>query len=89
MRDLLLKKCKGGSVVLLHDSGETLGAVPEAPKYMLIALDDVLAKLKSQGMKFVRVDELMEMDRQERAAKESLGKRIMVKTFLLVRQFVA
>lgn len=82
MRDLLLKKCKGGSVVLLHDSGETLGAVPEAPKYMLIALDDVLAKLKSQGMKFVRVDELMEMDRQERAAKESLGKRIMVKTFL-------
>src|SRR5690606_24292662 len=81
MRDKLLAQCKGGAVVLLHDSGETLGAVPEAPGYMLKALDEVLNQLKPQGMQFVRVDELMELD--ERNNKIPLAKRIFAKTFLL------
>jgi len=82
MRKRLLNECKGGSVVLLHDSGETLGAIPEAPRYMLKALDETLAKLKPQGMQFVRVDELMGMDEKARATRESLGKRFVVKLFL-------
>lgn len=81
MRDKLMAQCKGGAVVLLHDSGETLGAVPEAPGYMLKALDEVLNQLKPQGMQFVRVDELMELD--ERNNKIPLAKRIFAKTFLL------
>ena len=48
---------------------------------MLKALDEVLNQLKPQGMQFVRVDELMELD--ERNNKIPLAKRIFAKTFLL------
>jgi len=88
MRNRLLKECKGGSVVLLHDSGETPGAIPEAPRYMLKALDETLARLKPQGMRFVRVDELMAMDEQAKSNRESLGKQIIVKLFLWYDQLV-
>jgi len=88
MRTKLLKECKGGSVVLLHDSGESFGAVPVAPRYMLQALEETLDKWKPQGMKFARVDELMAMDEQVRANHEPLGKRIIVKLFLWYDQLV-
>lgn len=88
MRDQLLRECKGGSVVLLHDSGETLGAQPEAPKYMLQALDEVLTRLKPQGMRFVRVDELMKMEQRTGNRRVSLFKRAFARAFLLYDKLV-
>lgn len=88
MRDQLLTQCRGGSIVLLHDSGETFGAIPEAPRYMLRALDETLAVLKPQGMRFARIDELLALDEKDQPVRESLGKRIIVKLFLGYDQLV-
>lgn len=82
MRDKLLRECQGGSVVLLHDSGETLGAIPEAPKYMLQALDEVLTDLRAQGLQFVRVDELMKMEKEDIDKRPGRFRTIIAKIFL-------
>ena len=86
MRDKLLAQCQGGDVILLHDSGETLGAVPEAPSYMLQALEEVLSQWKQQGMQFVRVDELMKQD--IRSHNIPLAKRMLAKAFLFYDKLV-
>ena len=88
MRDRLLRESSGGSVILLHDSGETLGAVPEAPIYMLQALDEVLTQLRPQGMQFVRVDDLMMMEQKQTSKRLSLAKRMLVRGFLLYDKLV-
>ncbi|NRG00132.1 polysaccharide deacetylase family protein [Paenibacillus dendritiformis] len=54
----LLRNIKPGSIVLLHDSGDTAGADEDAPRQMLKSLREVLAKLRLQGYRCVRVDEL-------------------------------
>jgi peptidoglycan/xylan/chitin deacetylase (PgdA/CDA1 family) len=55
----LLSKVKHGDVIVLHDSGQTLGADQDAPVYMLQALRDVLKEASHQGYEFLRVDELI------------------------------
>ncbi len=54
----LIKKIKPGSVVLLHDSGDTIGADEAAPQQMLEGLQDVLKELRLKGYQCVRADEL-------------------------------
>lgn len=54
----LMRNIKPGSIVLLHDSGDTAGADEAAPQHMLKSLREVLAKLRLQGYQCVRVDEL-------------------------------
>lgn len=54
----LLRNIKPGSIVLLHDSGETAGADEAAPQQMLKSLPDVLVELHTKGYQCVRVDEL-------------------------------
>jgi peptidoglycan/xylan/chitin deacetylase (PgdA/CDA1 family) len=56
---ILTERVTDGSVVLLHDSGETIGADSDAPAHMLKALDEALVELHGKGLKFVRVDEMM------------------------------
>ncbi|WP_442603966.1 polysaccharide deacetylase family protein [Paenibacillus sp. KN14-4R] len=58
MKSTLLGGITDGSVVLLHDSGETMGADKHAPYFMLQALDEVLNQLKTRNLKFVRLDEM-------------------------------
>jgi peptidoglycan/xylan/chitin deacetylase (PgdA/CDA1 family) len=53
----LLAKIKNGDVIVLHDSGQTFGAVKNAPEYMLQALSDFLEETSRQGYEFLRVDE--------------------------------
>lgn len=55
----LLRKARAGAVVLLHDSGETLGADREAPAEMLKALDAAIAAWQRRGIAFARVDEMI------------------------------
>lgn len=60
LKHRLVTGIQEGSVVLLHDSGETFGADSDAPGYMLDALDEVLAHLTERGLAPVRVDELLQ-----------------------------
>jgi peptidoglycan/xylan/chitin deacetylase (PgdA/CDA1 family) len=68
----LLGKVGGGDIVLLHDSGETYGADSDAPEYMLQALPPLIEKLSRQGIRCVRVDEMLPGDpvRRERGKGE-------------------
>ena len=58
----LIKRIRGGSIVLLHDCGETLGAKPGSPAYMVAALAETLEKLKPRGYRYVTVSEMMKLD---------------------------
>jgi len=57
LRAKLLARLKNGDVLVLHDSGQTLGAERDAPVYMLEALEDVLEESRQRGYTFLRVDE--------------------------------
>ena len=70
----LLDEVQDGSVVLLHDSGETLGADDDAPTYMLEALTDVIGQYKALGYSFVRVDGL--------TPAPSAARRMLVKLWM-------
>jgi peptidoglycan/xylan/chitin deacetylase (PgdA/CDA1 family) len=58
MQAILLGGITDGSVVLLHDSGETVGADRHAPYFMLQALEEVLNQLQTRNLQFVRLDEM-------------------------------
>lgn len=58
MKKVLLTKITDGSVILLHDSGDTLGADRHAPFFMLRALKEVLHQLQGRNLQFVRLDEM-------------------------------
>ncbi|MCE3201730.1 polysaccharide deacetylase family protein [Paenibacillus sonchi] len=58
LRSTLLNRIRDGSIIVLHDSGDTLGADGNAPHYMLQALEEVLNQLKTRNLKCVRVDEM-------------------------------
>lgn len=62
LKRILMNNIKPGSIILLHDSGETLGADNDAPEYMLKALQDVLQEIKTLGYECVRADQLLEAD---------------------------
>ncbi|OAB44723.1 polysaccharide deacetylase family protein [Paenibacillus glacialis] len=57
--DRLLRKIKPGSIVLLHDSGDTTGADEDAPRQMLEGLRIVLQELKPKQYSYVRTDTLL------------------------------
>lgn len=59
LKDKLLKNIKPGSIVLLHDSGDTLGADEHAPKHMLEGLQEVIQEIHRQGYQCFRTDELL------------------------------
>ncbi|MEK5173932.1 polysaccharide deacetylase family protein [Heyndrickxia sp. FSL W8-0496] len=55
----LLANIKGGDVILLHDSGDTLGAELDAPMNTINALKDILIQLRAKELICVRLDELL------------------------------
>ncbi|WP_409344104.1 polysaccharide deacetylase family protein [Paenibacillus sp. MBLB4367] len=72
LRNKLLDRMKDGSVVLLHDSGDTFGADADAPYFMLQALDDVLAEAANRGLSCVRIDEMFEERDNKFATRRSV-----------------
>jgi peptidoglycan/xylan/chitin deacetylase (PgdA/CDA1 family) len=65
LRHRLLRKIKPGSIVLLHDCGETLGADEDAPQQMLEGLQDVLEEVRLKGYKCLRIDEMTDKEREK------------------------
>ncbi|MCP3738436.1 polysaccharide deacetylase family protein [Rossellomorea sp. BNER] len=57
---------EGGSIFLLHDSGVTLGADQEAPKYMIKKLEKFLEESRRNGIKFISLNELYQFDKKTR-----------------------
>ncbi|WP_256212943.1 polysaccharide deacetylase family protein [Bacillus sp. OV322] len=48
-----------GTIILLHDNGDTKGADPEAPAVMLKALNQSIPLLKQQGLRFLPLNSLI------------------------------
>jgi peptidoglycan/xylan/chitin deacetylase (PgdA/CDA1 family) len=72
----LMGRVGGGDIVLLHDSGETYGADSDAPEYTLRALPPLIEKLSRQGIRCVRVDEMLDgAVRYARGKGEDQGQR--------------
>jgi peptidoglycan/xylan/chitin deacetylase (PgdA/CDA1 family) len=85
LKSKLLRKITDGSVILLHDSGETFGADHDAPFHMLEALDQVLADLKLRGFQGVRIDEMMHYEERRTPAHLILSrpKQMLVYSWML------
>lgn len=74
----LITQLSTGSVIVLHDSGETFGADEDAPVHMLEALDEFLIETTHRGFTFVRVDEFPAEEKKKAGAELSLGKRCLI-----------
>jgi peptidoglycan/xylan/chitin deacetylase (PgdA/CDA1 family) len=85
LKDKLLRKITDGSIILLHDSGETFGADHDAPFYMLEALDQVLENMKQRGYHCVRIDEMIHYQDRKTATPMilSLPKQLLVFSWML------
>ncbi len=59
LKDALIKKIKPGSIIVLHDSGDTPWADEEAPLNMITGLEEVLKEMDKKGLKCLRIDELL------------------------------
>ncbi|WP_081757029.1 polysaccharide deacetylase family protein [Gorillibacterium massiliense] len=83
LKQRLTAEVTDGSIILLHDSGQTLGADQDAPSYMLQALSEVLEEFKQKQLSFVRVDEMMNRSRKEADSRGNIFKRGLVTVFML------
>ncbi|MGF7045962.1 peptidoglycan/xylan/chitin deacetylase (PgdA/CDA1 family) [Paenibacillus sp. DS2015] len=79
----MLNKLKPGEVMLLHDCGSTLGANPNAPEQMLIALERVLQEAQLRDLHSIRIDEMILAKENATETKLSRGKLAIVKLWLL------
>ncbi|MBO2943365.1 polysaccharide deacetylase family protein [Paenibacillus sp. F411] len=77
------RKLRAGEVMLLHDCGNTMGADVQAPEQMLLALDRVLSEAEREGLRSVRIDEMITHERMSSSMKLSLPKRMAVAVWLL------
>lgn len=59
IKGCLNKKIKPGSIIVLHDSGDTPWADEEAPLNMITGLEEVLKEMDKKGLKCLRMDELL------------------------------
>ncbi|MFD1887554.1 polysaccharide deacetylase family protein [Paenibacillus wenxiniae] len=72
----MLRKLRGGEIMLLHDCGNTWGANRDAPAEMLAALEYVLQEAQQRGLEAVTIGSLMEgskymsKQRKDRTAHE-------------------
>ncbi|WP_438347051.1 polysaccharide deacetylase family protein [Paenibacillus sp. FA6] len=79
----MLNKLKPGEVMLLHDCGSTIGANPDAPKQMLIALEQVLQEAERRQLQSIRIDEMIKVTENAPESKLSIGKQFVVKLWLM------
>ncbi|MBH5317071.1 polysaccharide deacetylase family protein [Paenibacillus sp. GSMTC-2017] len=79
----MMKKLRPGEVVLLHDCGMTFGADKDAPRNMLIALEEYLSEGSKRGFSFVGIDEMIKITDAERALHQSFGKKLIISLWLL------
>ncbi|MWV44447.1 polysaccharide deacetylase family protein [Paenibacillus sp. HJL G12] len=75
LKERILSRLEPGSIIVLHDSGDTFGAVPDAPGRMIADLEEALGDARIQGYVFVRTDELL---RQAHGARNELSDGLRV-----------
>ncbi|WP_442604167.1 polysaccharide deacetylase family protein [Paenibacillus sp. KN14-4R] len=78
----MLSNLQRGSILLLHDSGDTFGAEPDAPKYMLRALKSFMDHTLAQGYTYVRVDEMMRVVEKEQM-KLKVSKKLLIQSWFV------
>ncbi|AOZ91848.1 polysaccharide deacetylase family protein [Paenibacillus crassostreae] len=83
LTERMLNKLVPGEVMLLHDCGSTMGADPDAPKQMLIALERVLQEANRRQMQSIRIDEMIQSNDNVIEKKQSIAKNVVVKAWLL------
>jgi len=79
LKSRLIRNIKPGSIILLHDSGDTLGADEGAPRNMLDGLALAIENLKSRGYTSVRIDHLMDRTYNNPFNKLRWSKRLLIK----------
>jgi peptidoglycan/xylan/chitin deacetylase (PgdA/CDA1 family) len=60
----LFARLQNNDIIVLHDSGQTLGANQQAPMFMLEALKEFVKECRKQGIPFMRIDKRMQIDDQ-------------------------
>ncbi|AQT86776.1 polysaccharide deacetylase [Paenibacillus larvae subsp. larvae] len=73
LKHILLKKIRPGTIIVLHDSGDTFGADEHAPEQMLQGLRDGLKEIRQKGYEYVRIDELLGKDEKRPMEKPQNG----------------
>ncbi|WP_416827346.1 polysaccharide deacetylase family protein [Ectobacillus polymachus] len=58
IKQKLLRSIHDGDVIVLHDSGDTWGAEPNAPEFMLQSLEEVLQEVLKNGHTLVKMGQL-------------------------------
>lgn len=86
LTEKLLSKLNPGEVMLLHDCGTTLGADPNAPEHMLIALEQMLQEAQRRGLRSIRIDEMIKEVQNSPIQRLSFGKRMIVRLWLVWEQ---
>ena len=86
LTEKMLSKLNPGEVMLLHDSGTTLGADPDAPENMLVALERTLQDAEKRGLRSIRIDEMIKMSENSPIQRLSFAKRILVGLWLAWEQ---
>lgn len=59
LNHVLLNKISPGTIIVLHDSGDTFGADEHAPARMIQGLRKGLKEIRMKGYECVRIDELL------------------------------
>ncbi|OMD36911.1 polysaccharide deacetylase family protein [Paenibacillus odorifer] len=86
LTEKMLARLNPGEVMLLHDSGTTLGADPDAPENMLVALELTLQEAQRRGLRSIRVDDMIKMAEKSPIRRLSFGKRVLVGLWLAWEQ---
>lgn len=86
LTDKLISRLNPGEVMLLHDCGNTLGADPNAPEHMLVALERMLQEARNRGLNSVRIDEMIKVVQNSPIQRLSFMKRLIVGLWLAWEQ---
>jgi peptidoglycan/xylan/chitin deacetylase (PgdA/CDA1 family) len=86
LTEKMLARLNPGEVMLLHDSGTTLGADPDAPENMLVALELTLQEAQRRGLRSIRVDDMIKMAEKSPIRRLSFSKRVLVGLWLAWEQ---
>jgi len=71
-----LKKCQlDGAIIVLHDSGETLGADKRAPENMLMALELFFKEKESEKINWLTVSEIFSTEKESKDFVVSYNER--------------
>lgn len=78
----MTRRLRDGDIILLHDSGDTVGADVDAPEHMIPALEQVIIQMHERGYQFMRVDRMVEVTESMRKRDLPWPKRLLLTIWL-------